>query len=162
MLGSMFVDAVTEEETWKDVLQGKKLSPIMFPQSVPSAVIGYVSKELNIHGPMSCMGADKWGAYTVLEQAADWLRDDAADIVLVTFCDVPSLRSKAWLEQNIPGHPFVGGVVSVTLEKTVCAVKRGANILMPIKQLYRLLSQEGVEYALFAGMAAPLTEGTRV
>ncbi|GIQ68871.1 hypothetical protein DUZ99_19320 [Xylanibacillus composti] len=124
-LGSMFVDAVTEEESWHDILQGKKLSPIMFPQSVPSAIIGLLTRELAIHGPMTCLGSSRNNWSIMLDMATDWITSDYADIVVLTACDVPSLRSRAWEEAQGTADGWIGGAMTVILERTEHALGRG-------------------------------------
>ncbi len=125
VLGSMFIDAVTEEESWRDLLQGKKLSPIMFPQSVPSAIIGLLARDLSIHGPMSCISASQDSWSIMLDMAQAWIADDYADIVVLTVCEVPSLRSEAWEEEQGISHDWSGGVWTLIVEKPDQAVQRG-------------------------------------
>ncbi|MBK9991853.1 MAG: AMP-binding protein [Verrucomicrobia bacterium] len=122
LLSSLFVDAVTQEVSWKDLNDGKKLSPILFPQSVPNSVIGVIARELTIHGPMSCIGSSKNGAELALQQAADWIEEGDADAVLLVFCDVPSLRARLWVHQHWPGldpapTDFRGGALAVVVER---------------------------------------------
>ncbi len=155
LLGSLFVDAVTEEETWKDLLQGKKLSPIMFPQSVPSAVIGYLAKELDIHGPMSCMGASRDGLAILLQQAIDWLEDDEADAVQVVCCDVPSIRAELWARQ-FANRSFGGGAVSFVIERRSWATKQGRDSRLSIAELLELGRESA--HGRFHGMAFGLEE----
>lgn len=139
LLGSLFVDALTEEETWRDLIQGKKLSPIMFPQSVPSSVIGYLAKELNIHGPMSCMGARRNGLRLLLQQAIDWIEDDEADAVIVVCCDTPSIRAKLWTQHFLGNNrAFGGGAVSFVVEARTVATGRGREPALSIADLLTL------------------------
>lgn len=139
VLGSLFADAVTEEETWKDLIQGKKLSPIMFPQSVPSSVIGFLAKELGIHGPMSCMGAYRSGLQLLLQQAIDWIEDDEADAVIVTCCDTPSIRAKLWAQHFLGNSRlFGGGVVSFVVETRTFSAGRGRESALSIAELLAL------------------------
>ncbi|MFD2670780.1 beta-ketoacyl synthase chain length factor [Marinicrinis sediminis] len=150
----MFVDAQTEEETWKDLLMGKKLSPIMFPQSVPSAIIGYLARELSIHGPMTCMGASQEGAGILLMQASDWLEDGLADCVIMTVCDVPSLRARAWLREQGQSEEMAGGVMTIVLENRQHAEARGAQMKATFQQWMEAM-QPSTAHPAYAGMLYP-------
>jgi|GEM_PF-3555467 len=160
MLASMFTDAVTQQETWTDMINGKKISPIMFPQSVPSAIIGFLAKELNIHGPMTCLSASRSGTELALRQAADWLADGDADAVAVTLCDVPSWRAQAWVEQfgGRDGAGFGGGVVTAVLELAALAAARGCEPLMTLEAFAAWMDGAAAERAepVFHGMASGL------
>lgn len=144
--GSMFTDAVTEQETWKDMLEGRKLSPIMFPQSVPSAVIGYTASALNIHGPMTCTSLDHpYYAFYMFRQAWDWLREGDAETVILTFCDVPSIRRTEWLGKHCSkedgNSSLVGGAVSIVMETASSAASRQVEKTRSIKEtLLQILS----------------------
>uniref|UniRef100_A0A4Y8Q6T2 Beta-ketoacyl synthase-like N-terminal domain-containing protein n=2 Tax=Paenibacillus athensensis TaxID=1967502 RepID=A0A4Y8Q6T2_9BACL len=161
MLASMFTDAVTQQETWTDMINGKKISPIMFPQSVPSAIIGFLAKELNIHGPMTCLGGSRNGVKLALQQAADWLIDGDADAVAVTFCDVPSWRAQAWVEQfgGREGASFGGGVVTAVLEPAALAAGRGCEPLMTLEAFAAWMdggAADGRDKPAYHGMASGL------
>lgn len=145
VLGSMFCDAVTQQESWRDLHAGRKISPIMFPQSVPSAIIGCTARELQIYGPMSCMGTTGPRAASMLQQAADWLSEGEADAVIAVFCDVPSLRAADWaaaslLEGAAPGFGF--GAIAAVIEPEAAAGLRGAQPVMPLSRLHELMSTD--------------------
>ncbi|WP_051287218.1 beta-ketoacyl synthase N-terminal-like domain-containing protein [Paenibacillus taiwanensis] len=149
ILGSMFIDAMTEEEQWKDLLAGKKISPIMFPQIVPSSIVGFVNKQLSIQGPMTCISPspETDGAGIMLRQAADWIEDGLADIVLVVLCDVPSRRAKQWALDTTTGvhvsGELAGGVVSWVMESEEHAARRGAASVCTVQELYDQLQPPG-------------------
>ncbi|MDK8182157.1 hypothetical protein [Paenibacillus sp. UMB4589-SE434] len=148
ILGSMFIDAMTEEEQWQDLLAGKKVSPIMFPQIVPSSILGFVNKELSVYGPMTCISPSPQadGAGIILRQAADWLEDGLADIVLILLCDVPSLRAKQWAREaahpDNPTRELAGGIVSWVMESEEHAAGRGAANVCTVQELYDQLQPE--------------------
>lgn len=143
---SMFTDAVTEQESWKDLLGGRRLSPIMLPQSVPSVVIGYVASIINIHGPMTSTSINHpYYAFYMLRQAWDWLREGDAETVILTFCDVPSIRRTEWLAKhcNQEGEniSLVGGAVSIVMEAASSAASRQVEKTRSIKEtLFQILS----------------------
>lgn len=155
LLGSQFVDTVTQEETWKDLIQGKKLSPIMFPQSVPSSVIGFAAKQLRIHGPMSCMGAFRDGLSLLVQQAIDWMEDDEADAVLVVCCEVPSISAELWTKTYV-GHDrsVGGGAVGFVIEPRAAVSNEGRSIVCSIAEWLRQGEDSGEDryYGMAFGM----------
>lgn len=151
ILSSMFIDGVSEEEQWKDLLEGRKVSPMMFPQTVPSSIIGFINKDLSIHGPMTCISPSPYadGLRMALQQAADWMEDGDADLVMVVFCDVPLLRAKQWaLDEAVRRKhalEFCGGAVSFVLETAEHAHARGAASHDIVRELYeRLMPEQGL------------------
>lgn len=165
---SMFTDAVTEQESWKDMLEGRRLSPIMLPQSVPSAVIGYIASIIKIHGPMTCTSINHpYYAFYMLRQAWDWLREGDAETVILTFCDVPSIRRTEWLgkhcNQEYKNISFVGGAVSIVMETASSAASRKVEKTRSIKEtLFQVLSspfnQGTVSYNMVEAAAANIPE----
>lgn len=152
LLGSLFGDAVTEQESWRDLLAGRKISPIMFPQSVPSAIVGYLARDLDIRGPMSCIGTASMGAYSMLLQAADWLFEDDADAVLLLFCDVPSHRAVHWAKLHAEEGGFVGGAVAAIAERKSGARERGAADAMTVRQFHDRMAGSSVNRYGMAGI----------
>ncbi|PWW06542.1 hypothetical protein DFQ01_103446 [Paenibacillus cellulosilyticus] len=154
VLGSQFVDAVTEEATSTELLLKQRVSPILFPQSVPSAIIGYVAKELELHGPMSCIGATKLGTFSVLLQAADWLEELSASFVAIVMCDVPSRKAEQWIKDRLDSKgsdiAFGGGSVCVVMEKKETAALRNQPI-QSVQSFYDRMNQPAE--TVFHGMA---------
>lgn len=157
LLGSMFVDAITQEEIWRDLIHGRKVSPIMFPQSVPSSIIGYLAKELEIHGPMSCMGASRNGLQLLIRQAMDWMEDDEADAVIVCCCDIPSIRADLWTKAYLgEERSFGGGVISFVIEPIHNVAGRNPSAVIPLSALIELHQASSSER--FHGMAFGLDD----
>lgn len=154
LLGSQFVDAVSDEVTSTELLLKQRVSPIMFPQSVPSAIIGYVAKELELHGPMSCIGATKLGTYSLLLQAADWLEEQSASFVAIVMCDIPSRKADQWISDRLDADrsevSFGGGCVCVVMEKRETAATRKQS-LMSIQTFYDRMNQSAEP--VFHGMS---------
>ncbi|SEG71417.1 hypothetical protein [Paenibacillus sp. UNC499MF] len=136
LLGSLFTDMMTLQETSKDLLQGRKVSPIMFPPSVPSSVMGYIAKELGVHGPLSCISVTAAGVHALIRQAEDYIEDGEADLVLLTLCDSRSIRSSHWISDH-PGEGgdprASGGVISLALEAAEHAKHRGLKPVIALE-----------------------------
>ena len=63
---------------------GKRVSPLLFFQSVPNAVAGYLAARWHLTGPVVCVS----GVSTALEVAATLIDDADADEALVVRADV--------------------------------------------------------------------------
>ncbi|MGE6226593.1 hypothetical protein [Paenibacillus chitinolyticus] len=136
LLGSLFTDMMTLQETSKDLLQGRKVSPIMFPPSVPSSVMGYIAKELAVHGPLSCISVTAAGARALIRQAVDYIEDGEADLVLLTLCDTRSVRSSHWISDHAGegGDPNAsGGVISLAVESAEQAKNRDLQSVIALE-----------------------------
>jgi len=155
LLGSLFTDAITEEESMKDLVQGKRLSPIMFPQSVPNAIVSVIAKQLEIHGPMSCVSVSRNSIFQLLDQASIWLDDDDVDVVLITFCDVSTLRTRRWVSEHAASESadtddkqvFTDSAISFVLETKTHAFSRNAKVHSSVKDLYINCNELPVLYA---------------
>jgi hypothetical protein len=55
VLASIFGDTTTADVASQRMVSGRVHNPLLFYQSVPSAVLGYLSRERRIIGPMSCI-----------------------------------------------------------------------------------------------------------
>lgn len=146
---SMFLDGVSDEQSNSDLLAGKRVSPILFPQSVPSSVVGIIAKELTINGPMTCISASSGSVISMLQQAYDWLDDGDANAVLLVCGDVPSLRANAWFDlhamsEAIKHREFKGVANAVVIEKCDHAQERGISAQMSVTQYYQHLQTSDV------------------
>jgi hypothetical protein len=73
VLATMYGDAVTADTQTQWTVAGKLTNPLLFFQSVPTSILGHLTRRYNIHGPLTCISA-------VLDPAGDALR--VADTLL--------------------------------------------------------------------------------
>lgn len=81
VLGSRRFDTVTLELSVEHVNRGQ-VSPILFYQVVPTAVLGQIARDYRLTGPVSCVGATGDARTEVLEVARVLLADGGAQWVL--------------------------------------------------------------------------------
>lgn len=76
VLGSVLGDTATMDAASKGLASGRVHSPLLFFQSVPSSVLGAVSREHGLTGPVTCLSATTDLAGQLLDTAALLLRDE--------------------------------------------------------------------------------------
>jgi hypothetical protein len=81
VLGSRRFDTVTLELSVEQVDRGQ-VSPILFYQAVPTAVLGRIARDYRVTGPVSCVAVTGDARAEVLELARVLLADDGARWVL--------------------------------------------------------------------------------
>jgi hypothetical protein len=73
VLATMYGDAVTADTQTQWTIAGKLTNPLLFFQSVPTSILGYLTRRYSIRGPLTCISA-------VLDPAGEALR--VADTLL--------------------------------------------------------------------------------
>ncbi len=81
ILGSQRFDTVTLELSVEHVNRGR-VSPILFYQVVPTAVLGQIARDYRLTGPVSCVAVTGDARDEVLELARLLLADQGAEWVL--------------------------------------------------------------------------------
>ncbi len=81
VLGSRRFDTVTLELSVEHVNRGR-VSPILFYQVLPTAILGQVARDYRLTGPVSCVAVTGDARAEVLETARVLLADEAAQWVL--------------------------------------------------------------------------------
>lgn len=148
ILSSMFTNPLVEEALIGDELSGKSYSPILFPQSVVSSIIGLLTKELAIYGPMSCMGASRHSVYHALQQAVDWIEEKDAESVIIVFCDVSAIRTQLWLRHHLPlgednNKNLTSSAISIVLQRKSKTIKS----TMTVNEFYQFISNSNLPLA---------------
>lgn len=83
VLGSGLGDTTTADVASQNVVKGSVHNPLLFYQSVPTSILGYVARELGITGPLSCMAGGAGLCTRMLEMADLLLEDEALHQVVV-------------------------------------------------------------------------------
>ena len=81
VLGSRRFDTVSLELSVEHVNRGR-VSPILFYQVLPTAILGQIARDYRLTGPVSCVSVTGDARAEVLETAGVLLADDAAEWVL--------------------------------------------------------------------------------
>ena len=94
VLGSQRFDTVTLELSVEHVRRGR-VSPILFYQVVPTAVLGQIARDYRLTGPVSCVAVTGDARAEVLEVARLLLADEGAAWVLGLTIDMTTDPAKA-------------------------------------------------------------------
>jgi hypothetical protein len=74
VLGSGLGDTTTADVASQNVAKGSVHNPLLFFQSVPTSILGYVTREFGITGPLSCVAGSELS--TNMLEMADLLLED--------------------------------------------------------------------------------------
>lgn len=122
VLASVAGDVATASRASRAVASGGAPSPLLFYQSVPTAVLGHLSIRYGLTGPILCLSGGLELVRDALEDAGDLLATAQVDRVLLVYVDVATDEwYKAASEQlaatlGEPVLPDVEACVAVQLE----------------------------------------------
>jgi hypothetical protein len=92
LLGSVAGDGGTADLASRNLVTGRVRNPLLFYQSIPNSILGYVSREFGITGPMACVAGAGALYPDLLEMADLWL-------------DRPGLRRVLVVDVELAGNP---------------------------------------------------------
>jgi hypothetical protein len=96
VLTSSFGDTETADTASRRLAAGRPVNPMLFYQSIPNSILGYLGCEFAMTGPIICFSADRRLLSEGLAVAESILAEDAAGQVLVIGIDlVPNDRIRA-------------------------------------------------------------------
>lgn len=126
VLGSVCGDSTTADVASRNLLRGRVRNPLLFYQSIPNSILGYVSRELGLTGPLACVAGAAALHADLLEMADLWLeRPDVRQVVVVDVELAAGPRTEAaagGLENGArPAHDVAVALV-VTAEPEVTPV----------------------------------------
>ncbi|GLZ32247.1 hypothetical protein Lesp02_44350 [Lentzea sp. NBRC 105346] len=81
LLATTFGDSTTTDTASRRQLAGQVHNPLLFYQSVPTSILGYVTREHGITGPICCISV--FGESQAAEMAQDMLAEGDIDRVLL-------------------------------------------------------------------------------
>ncbi|MFJ3914126.1 beta-ketoacyl synthase-like protein [Streptomyces sp. 2132.2] len=83
VLATVAGDATTSDVASQKLVSGRVHNPLLFFQSVTTSILGHLTIEYGITGPVSCIAADSGVGEQALDAAELLLRDEDIDQVLV-------------------------------------------------------------------------------
>lgn len=84
VLGSMVGDSTTADVASRNLVQGRVRNPLLFYQSIPNSILGYVSRHLGLTGPLACVTGTAALHADLIEMADLWLeRPEVRQVVVV-------------------------------------------------------------------------------
>lgn len=78
-----FGDATTTDLASKRLLEGRVRNPLLFYQSVPTSILGFITRELGITGPLTCLSVHDGNTRDAFEMAGLMLTDGTVDQLLL-------------------------------------------------------------------------------
>jgi hypothetical protein len=94
VLVSLHGDTTTADLASRGLLQGKRRNPLLFYQSVPSSILGYVSAKYGITGPMITVSAGD-GALDEGLRLASFMLASVRSVLLLSVAVPATARSQA-------------------------------------------------------------------
>lgn len=88
VLGSLAGDAVTADLAGEKVARGGVAEPVLFHQTVSTAVLGVIARDYRITGPVTCVSAVGDTGAALLDSAALLLEAQEADQVLAVLVEL--------------------------------------------------------------------------
>ena len=100
VLGSRRFDTVTLELSVDHVNRGR-VSPILFYQAVPTAVLGQIARDYRLTGPVSCVAVTGDARAEVLELARVLLGDECVEWVLALTVEMDPDPAQAYASADL-------------------------------------------------------------
>lgn len=100
VLGSHRFDTASLELSVEQVEAGR-VSPILFYQVLPTAILGHVARDYRVSGPVSCVAVTGDARAEVLETARLLLVDDSADQVLCVTVELDPDPAKSFARAEL-------------------------------------------------------------
>ncbi|MCZ8516859.1 hypothetical protein O9H85_31760 [Paenibacillus filicis] len=143
LLGSIFGDSITDDLSVCNSVQRQPLDPLLFAQSIPNAVLGFISRQFNMTGTFSCITSMDPLLTVMLEMSELLLCSDDADQVVLTAAEIANPRNDEIYSQYFKTgcktkHRDI--VASIVVETEENALKNHRPILFYIDE-YKELSQ---------------------
>lgn len=108
VLSSGEFDTVTLELSVRQAHRGR-ISPILFYQVLPTAVLGQIAVDFRLTGPVSCVASTGDARAEALEIAQLTLADDSADWMLAVTAGLADDPAASFATADLIGRPVPGG-----------------------------------------------------
>lgn len=146
VLATMFGDTTTGDTSTQRVIEGRVHNPLLFFQSVTTSILGHLTKQYGITGPINCVSGGTDLAVEALRLAEVLVGSgDADQLLLIGVESAPNERAD-WVhtstarEERFDGLPT--GDVAVSLLLRRATDDDGLPRLTPVGGAYRQLRQD--------------------
>ncbi|MER6916681.1 ketosynthase [Streptomyces sp. NPDC000594] len=102
LLVTLFGDVTTTDLASRRMLAGQPHNPLLFYQSVPTSILGYVSRAHGIRGPITCLSAHAGSAGEALETAELMLAEPTVDQLLLIGVELTGSERTAAARRALP------------------------------------------------------------
>ncbi|WNV88096.1 beta-ketoacyl synthase N-terminal-like domain-containing protein [Umezawaea sp. Da 62-37] len=130
VLGSVVGDSTTTDLASTLMVGGQVGNPLLFMQATPNAVLGYLSKEFGITGPLVALSATSDLGSALLDAAAVLLDDPELDRVLVVGVELAGNdRTTAALRELDAPPPAEDFAVALVVDRDTPPAEPGGHDL---------------------------------
>ncbi|MFI0878125.1 ketosynthase [Streptomyces parvus] len=98
-----FGDSTTTDLASRRLVEGRVRNPLLFYQSVPTSILGFITRELGITGPLTCLSVHDGGTRESFETAGLMLADDAVDQLLLIGVELAGTARTTAAGAGVPG-----------------------------------------------------------
>ncbi|MET1074478.1 MAG: beta-ketoacyl synthase N-terminal-like domain-containing protein, partial [Umezawaea sp.] len=138
-LASLMGDTTTADLASRRMVSGRVHNPLLFMQATPNAVLGYLSKEFGITGPLVALSSTTALGSALLDTAAVLLDDPELDRVLVVGVELAANdRTTAALGELDAVPPTEDFAVALLVDRDTPPAEPGGHDL---RQLAALAAQ---------------------
>ncbi|WP_336320946.1 hypothetical protein [Streptomyces lavendofoliae] len=103
LLLTAFGDSTTTDLASRRLIEGRVRNPLLFYQSVPTSILGFITRELGITGPLTCLSVHDGNAREAFETAGLMLADDSLDQLLLIGVELAGTARTSAAGEGIPG-----------------------------------------------------------
>ncbi|MEV8535748.1 hypothetical protein [Streptomyces sp. NPDC051211] len=103
LLLTSFGDATTTDLASRRLLEGQVRNPLLFYQSVPTSILGFITRELRITGPLTCLSVHDGSTREAFETAGLMLADGDVDQLLLIGVELAGTARTAAAGKGVPG-----------------------------------------------------------
>ncbi len=102
LLVTLFGDATTTDLAGQRLQEGRAHNPLLFYQSVPTSILGYVSREHGLRGALTCLSVDAASMPEAFETAELMLADEEVDQLLLVGVELVATQRTAAVRRHLP------------------------------------------------------------
>jgi hypothetical protein len=116
LLASVYGDATTLDVAGEQLARGALLDPLLFHQTVPTAILGVLARDHGITGPIQCVSAPEDLEREALDMAGLLLADGCEQVLLLLAELAPTERVRLLHPRQPPWTPVPGATGADTVQ----------------------------------------------
>ncbi|MGK5693433.1 ketosynthase [Streptomyces sp. URMC 128] len=102
LLLTLFGDSTTTDLAGRRLQEGRAHNPLLFYQSVPTSILGFVSREHGLRGALTCLSVDAASMPEAFETAELMLADEEVDQLLIVGVELVATQRAAAVRRHLP------------------------------------------------------------
>lgn len=101
LLLTLFGDSTTTDLAGQRLQEGRAHNPLLFYQSVPTSILGFVSREHGLRGALTCLSVDAASMPEAFETAELMLADAEVDQLLIVGVELAATQRAATVRRHL-------------------------------------------------------------